>query len=81
MKRIAELCPNLKRLRILTEDRQLEIFATEAAGGKKPNPFQIVEITVQQIVPRIFNLPKTAKIVSDYREYTHPIPYIKIFKH
>ena len=34
MQRIANLCPDLKRIRILTEDRHLEIFAREASGLK-----------------------------------------------
>jgi len=34
MQRIATLCPDLKRIRILTEDRHLEIFAREASGLK-----------------------------------------------
>ena len=32
--RISNLCPELKRLRVLTEDRSLEIFAREGSGLK-----------------------------------------------
>ena len=34
MTRISNLCPELKRLRVLTEDRSLEIFAREGSSLK-----------------------------------------------